>query len=179
MATDNFMVLVQQNGQIYLSESQTVVDFADPFSGRPKIERVPQAVFEITGFSFQIGHLTAAPQSTGGKTTFAPLHLTRIVDRISPILFDMCASGTKIQHVDLLQVKSVGATSGSPIIYSGYGLDTVTIKSISYSSGDESTQETVILEYEVLSVGYAQQDSKGKSGPFVIKTWDQVKNARV
>jgi type VI protein secretion system component Hcp len=90
----------------------------------------------------------------------------------------MCASGTKFQHVDILQVKS-GGNSTSPILYSGYGLDTVTIKSLSYSSGDESIQETVILEYEVLSVGYAQQDSKGKFGPFVIKTWDQVKNARV
>jgi type VI secretion system secreted protein Hcp len=177
MATDNFMVLVQQDGKLCLSESTTVVDFADPFPGRPKIGRVAQAVFEITEFSFQVG-LTAATQSTAGKITFAPLHITRNPDSVSPILFDMCASGTKFQHVDLLHVRYGGGTSGSPNIYSGYGLDTVTIQSISYSSGGEVPQETVILEYEVLSVGYAKQDPAGKVGPFVIKTWNQVKNAR-
>jgi type VI secretion system secreted protein Hcp len=180
MATDNFMVLVQQDGQICPSEFTGKVDFANPFPGRPNIKGLPQALFEVTEFSFQVGQLNTAPQSTRGKTTFAPLHLTRNVDRASPILFDMCASGTKFNYVDFLQVKSAG-NSGLPIIYSGYGLGTVIIKSISYSSssGEEAPQETVILEYEVLSVGYAQQDSTSKFGPFVIKAWDQAKNARV
>jgi hypothetical protein len=127
MATDNFMVLVQQNGQIFLSESRIAVDFADPFPGRPNIQRVPQAVFEVSGFSFQVVQPVAVRQSTGGKTTFAPLQLTRNVDRISPILFDMCASGTKFKYVDLLLIKSVGSTTGSPVTYSGYGLGAVTI----------------------------------------------------
>jgi type VI protein secretion system component Hcp len=180
MACNNFMVLVQQDGNICLSGSLLVsVAFADPFPDRPKIKAVPQSVFEIIDYSWQVQLPATGTQSTSGKATFAPLRLTKRVDNISPALFDMCMSGTKFKYVDFLQQQNPGSDSSE--LSSAYGLGAVTVRSISYSvtAGEEAPQETVVLEYEALSIGYAPLDSKGKREPFLIKTWNQVHNARV
>ncbi len=34
----------------------------------------------------------------------------------------------------------------------------------------------MVFEYGMLSVGYSQQDPRGKFGPFVIKGWDSTAN---
>jgi type VI secretion system secreted protein Hcp len=178
MATDYFMLLVRQDGTLYTSESTMLVNFKDPFPGRPAIENVSKSVFEISEFSFQVEQgLNVAPTSTSGKATFGQMRLVKNIDVMTPTLFQLCATGTSFKYVDFLMRKTTGATSGAANwIYLAYGLEDVIIKSVAYASDPEAPTETLSLEYRALKVGYARQKSDGTAAPFTYRSWDQVAN---
>lgn len=181
MPVDAFLQLVPANGVPLTSESQTAITFTSPVAGRPPVKG-PGALFEIEDYSFDIEQtLAIGSQSTGagaGKATFNPFSVTRKVDRISPMLYQMACSGQPFKSADLLLRKSSGGTTAGQI-FAVFGFNLVAVKTIAWSSDDESPKEIVTFEYGGLSIAYAPQKPDGSIGPFEVKGWDRVKNAPI
>lgn len=177
MAMDAFLALVDQTGKLVTSESQVTSRFVDPFPGRPALTGAG-AVFELIDYAFDVEQtLNIGSQSTGagaGKITFNPFSITRQVDRISPLLFQMSASGATFKTADLLLCKSGGDTSD--VVFLAFGFSLVAVKTIAWSHADEGITETVTFQYGGLEVAYAAQNPDGTLGTFDTRGWDRVKN---
>ena len=95
---------------------------------------------EVSVFSFDIEQvLNIGSASTGagaGKVTFNPFSITRNVDTNSPILYQMCCSGTPFKSVDLALHKAASTSQRSaPQDYLVFTFKLVAVRTISWARG--------------------------------------------
>ncbi len=138
---------------------------------------------EVADFSFDIEQVlnigSASAGAGAGKVTFNPFSITRKVDINSPILFEMCCSGTPFKSVDLALRRATGA-SGTPSAtqdYLVFSFKLVAVRTISWAQGDEGPGEVITFEYGGLDISYYKQNADGS---YVAKPafagWNRVKN---
>lgn len=177
MAIDAYLYFVTQDGKVLPGETQLAAPLPNPFR-RPDISAstVPT---RLVSYSFDIQQtLNIGSQTTGagaGKVNFNPVTIVKNIDVNSPTLFSMCCSGTPFKNVDILLLRAGGK---GPVLYAGYGLGLVAIKTIARAgdTGEDTGTETVTFECGQLSVGYARQLNTGEADTFHYQTWDRVKN---
>lgn len=179
MVVIGYMFFKPFGGDFLRSESQ--VDFLEDSSGLGKF--ISQAgaggLFEIGDFSLDIEQtLNIGSQSSGagaGKITFNPFSITRKIDVVSPVLFQMACSGTPFEQVALGLRKAAGDEAASQI-YLVFNFKLVAVKTIAWSSEDEGLKEAVTFEYGGLQVKYAQQQPTGEATLPIIAGWNRVRN---
>jgi type VI secretion system secreted protein Hcp len=186
MAIDGYMVFVPYTGSALPSESQVVLkpgSQAEPLASDSSfnLKKYVDArqVFEVEDYSFDVEQtLNIGSQSKGagaGKITFNPFSITRKIDSSSPTFFQMACSGTAFQQVFLALRKSSGGDQ-SGLIFLRFDFKLVAVKTIGWSSDDESPKETITFEYGGLQIRYTVQNADGGMGPAIAAGWNRVQN---
>jgi type VI secretion system secreted protein Hcp len=140
------------------------------------------AVVQLRSFSLGMENLvTIGSTSTGagvGKAKFNELLVEKLVDRLSPTLLVLSASGAHFPTVQIF-VRKAGAQSGKP--YLAYEFTTVFVTKLQWSgdSGDEVPVEQVTFVYGGLSLGYYPQQPDGSVGKVTKMGWSQVTNSLI
>jgi type VI secretion system secreted protein Hcp len=133
--------------------------------------------------NFTVGskqRISAGPSSAGGATAgradFAPLRLTRLVDKASPRLALACADGTHIDEI-VLELCRAG---GDRLRYMTCRMRNCIIKRVSIIGGGIFPMEVVETDYGCIEWIYTQQNRAG-GGPCgqVAASWNREKNCRI
>lgn len=167
MAVDAYLNFTTYDGTSLTSESQNTVH---------------PGWLEVSDYSFDIEQvLNIGSQSSGagaGKVTFNPFSITKKVDNLSPVLYQMCCAGKPFQTVVLALRKSGGADSSVSAgkDYLVYMFKLVAVRTVSWSQGDEGPVETVTFEYGALDISYSIQNPDGSLAAPIFAGWNRVKN---
>jgi type VI secretion system secreted protein Hcp len=136
---------------------------------------------EIQRFSIGVANPSTVGSGTsgsgGGKATFDTLRVTKFVDKSSPILLQMSASG---DHFDTAQLTIRKAGGKSPLEYLIYTFTQVYIDSIK-TLGESGTaqdrpMDEVSFSYASVHVKYVPQKPDGTGDSPVEGGWDLVRN---
>ena len=178
MTINAYMTFQPYNGGLLNAEAQ--VDLSkntEPLVSAPT-PLAPGKVFSIDDFSLDVAQtLNIGSQSAGaGKVTFNPFSITRNVDCISPVLFQMACSGTPFETVTLALARSVagGPPAGQFIVRFDFKL--VAVKTVAWKPDPSGPKEQVTFEYGGLQVRYSQQGQNGALMTPVAAGWNAVKN---
>jgi type VI secretion system Hcp family effector len=179
MAIAAYMAFQQYAGGNWL-ESESQVDLShdpEPLMSTPT-PLTKGRIFEVEDFSFDIEQtLNIGSASSGvgaGKVTFNPFSITRVVDKASPLLFEMACKGTPFETVVLALRKSAGAATGG--IFLRYDFKLVAVKTISWRHSANTAMENVTFEYGGLQIRYSPQSPSGALAAPIAGGWNRVKN---
>ena len=139
------------------------------------------AVVKLRSFSLSsenppsIGSTTTATGS--GKVRFNPLQVEKSIDRLSPFLFAISASGAHFPSIQLF-VRKAGSATTKP--YLAYEFSTAFVSRIDWSGsdGDDAPAEQIEFMYGALTLGYYPQQPDGSLGKLVKSGWSEVTNAQ-
>jgi type VI secretion system secreted protein Hcp len=131
----------------------------------------------INAESVQFGVATTTTMSSGtlqaGKSSGSDLVITKSLDKSSPILFLVCAQGTRQPKVTL-EMTAIGPEGATAVFYR-ITLTGVIISSLDSSSGGDRPSETVSMSYEKITTEYFMQDPKTgtiPTSPASTSTWN-------
>ena len=130
-----------------------------------------RSLFQLTGFSAEATQtLNIGSQSTGagaGKVTFDPLTLEYTQQNLTPLLFQMLASGKAFQSVDVLAYNPSGALTTE------YQFGLVAGKSLTIGSSGVATEQ---LEYGSEQIRNTTPAADGSLGTTTLGSWNIVTN---
>jgi len=111
----------------------------------------------------QSGTMQSGSGGGAGKVQVQDLHITKYIDKASPTLLAMCASGTHAKQA-ILTFRKAG---GKPLEYLKITMEKVIISSISMtgSTSDDRLTETIALNFATFKYVYAAQKADGSSEP--------------
>ena len=104
------------------------------------------------------------------------IHVSKKVDKASPVLMAYCCSG---QHFDKATLTVYKAGGEKPVEYLKLVMEKVIVSSVSQggNDGNDTVNENLSLNFARYKVTYTPQEAKGTpSGP-IDQTWDIAKNA--
>jgi len=172
-----YVIFTEANGNTLAGESQVQVNLGKLGGAGATPLAVP-----ISQFQFEIQNVTNIGSATSGagagKVQFQPVTIERPVDRASPLLFQMCASGQHFQQVQLLVAKTggQGPAAGQEAAFLVYTLSLVFIQNISWSfTTGGNVMETLNLEAGSIGVKFLDTST----GAVANGNWDQVSNTAV
>jgi type VI secretion system secreted protein Hcp len=169
VAFDAFLKLVNASGQPVLGESQ---DSTHPNE------------IEISGYNVAAVHPGTAGSATGGagagKATFNDFSFSTPTSRVTPLLFQACAQGTRFnQAIVSLRKAGAGPNKGA----GGLEFLKITMAQVLVSqfgsggsTGDAAPHDEVHLSYGKIQFQYVQQKPDGTAGPPTNGGWDVQKN---
>ncbi len=174
MVVAHYVVFVPYSGTPLTGDGNTAAGLVDPF----RADVAPAAFFPVESWSMDVEQtLSIGSQSTGagaGKITFNPFAISRRIDRISPALFGLAASGTPFEFVDLIEHRP--GKDGARAAFVAWRFQLVAVKTVAWGSGEDRPTETVTFEYGGLTIRYLPQSSTGQLEPPVQAGWDRVRN---
>jgi type VI secretion system secreted protein Hcp len=137
---------------------------------------------EIYSFSLGASNPTTIGSATGGagagKVSLSSFNFMKKTDKVSPVLFQACASGVHYDKVTVTMRKA-GET---PVEYLTYTFGTVFVESVQWSGssgGDDTPTESVSFAFGKMQIDYQPQGPDGKPlGGAVHGGWDAVKNVK-
>jgi type VI secretion system secreted protein Hcp len=108
-----------------------------------------------------------------GKATFSDISITKTLDKSSPILFKMCATG---QHIEEVKLKGSKILTNKKISEDYYTITLSDVVVSSYqqsgSSGDQIPTESISFNFAKIKVEYKPQNPDGTLGDPVIAEYD-------
>lgn len=130
---------------------------------------------QVLGFSFGASRpTTPGGGMSAGKVVFQDLHITKMIDKATPMLFQACASNKMIPKMSLSVVKT------SPDKVTTYMTYTfVNIGCSSFTNSADPLVEEVSFTYQKINIEYTPFDEKGAAGDKVISGWDLKANKSV
>jgi type VI secretion system secreted protein Hcp len=174
VAFDAFLKLTTATGQPVQGESTDKVH----------VNEIP-----ITGYSVASMHPVNQGSATGGagagKATFNDFSFTAPTSKVTPLLFQACAQGTRY-NTAVVSVRKTG--TGAPVDYLQITMGTVFVSQLSTgAAAGEATStgpavpvlphDEVHLSYGSIKFSYTPHNaSGGVSGPPVNGGWDVQKN---
>jgi len=125
----------------------------------------------------QTGSSHVGGGSGAGKEHVADLTVTKHVDRSSPLLFQMCCSGTPIKK-SLLTCRKAG---GKALEYIKITMEQAIITSVTLGGehGGDFITETVSLNFAKMNYEYVPQKGDGTGDAAIAKGWDIAKGMLV
>ncbi|MBI1358647.1 MAG: hypothetical protein GC160_30300, partial [Acidobacteria bacterium] len=90
-------------------------------------------------------------------------------DKLTPLLFDDCATGNVLTKVEIIYDKPMGDQQED---YFKIELEDVIISSIQVSGSSENPTESVSFAYEKIKVSYNPESDEGKLEGWVDKGFD-------
>ena len=101
------------------------------------------------------------------------------VDKGSPVLFSISASGEHFAVVQLYIRNSGAGPSGAPATpYLGYEFQTVFITNIDWSGGESAgTTEAVTFAFGAMVMAFGPTNPDGTPGPVIRGSWSELTNA--
>ena len=177
MAVDIFLVIRSNPQNPQLSDDPTTDSyFSSTFPGA--------VVFEVSDFDFDVQNtINIASATTGagaGKASFGQLVIHRSVDKLSPALLSVSATGEHFVAIQLyLRHPNPTAGGAAPAPFLAYEFQTVFISKIEWSAaaGADLT-EAVTFVYGAVAVAFQAANPDGTpAGPPAKSAWSQVQNA--
>ncbi|WP_414499253.1 MULTISPECIES: Hcp family type VI secretion system effector [unclassified Zymobacter] len=137
-------------------------------------------MIEITDFRYTVEQIVSATASsaggaTAGKSNFPDFSISKHIDKSSPKLFELCASGKHIKNI----VIHINRAGGKQEKYLQIKLEEAIITNVSAfgSTHDDLPLEHVNFSYGRISFTYIQQSrATGQAGGNISGGWDRVAN---
>ena len=177
MAVDIFLVIRSNPQNPQLSDDPTTDSyFSSTFPGA--------VVFEVSDFDFDVQNAISIGSATGGagagKATLGQLVIHRTVDKLSPALLSVSATGEHFVAIQLyLRHPNPAAGGAVPAPFLAYEFQTVSISKIEWSAGaGADLAEEVTFVYGALAVAFQAANPDGTlAGPPVKSAWSQIQNS--
>lgn len=130
---------------------------------------------DILSFSFgatqtsTYGAGSSGRESRAGRADVGNLTIMKVVDKLSPSLFEDCVTGDNIGTVTLFYDKPLGDVQED---YFKIDMEDVIITSIQLSGSQENPVESISFAFEKVKVCYNPEDDAGKLAGWVEKGYD-------
>lgn len=133
---------------------------------------------DILGWSWgmtQSGSMHVATGGGSGKVSVQDIHISKRVDKASPILMKHCCSG---QHFGKATLQITKAGGDKPVEYLTIKMENVLISGYNTGGNDggETINESVSLNFAKYKLTYKPQSDKGISMPEVEHAWHIAEN---
>lgn len=124
----------------------------------------------------QSGSMHVATGGGTGKVSVQDIHLSKKVDKASPVLMKHCCSGEHFDKATLFVYKAGGDKA---VDYMTIKMEKVLISSVTHGGhgGDDTINESISLNFSKYELEYKPQTEKGAPSAGVIQKWDIAKNA--
>jgi type VI secretion system secreted protein Hcp len=141
-----------------------------------------EKAFEI--LSFELGaenNINIGSMSSGGgagKASFKEFTITKKTDTASAGLFHGLVTGKHYQDMIVELRRSGESASKTGGVFMKFEFRLVMVQDISWSGsdGDDTPEETVILQFGAIEITYSQQGIKGQMEKPKVVRWSRVKN---
>jgi type VI secretion system secreted protein Hcp len=145
--------------------------------GRPGSSTSKQGAIDIISFSFGasqqsvIGPGSSGAETRAGRASMGDIQIIKVVDKVSPLLFDDCVSGNILATVDIIYDKPLGDSQED---YYKIHLVNALITGFQNSGSSENPTEAISFAYSKIKVSY-NPEQDGKLQGFVDKGFDVLK----
>jgi len=145
--------------------------------GRPGPSTSKSNAIDILSFSFGasqtsvIGVGSSGGEARAGRANLSDLSIMKVVDKVSPLLFDDCVTGNYLKKVDIIYDKPMGNNQEE---YYKIHLEDALITSIQHSGSNENPMESITFAYSKIKVSYNPEDAGALKG-FIDKGFDVLK----
>ncbi|HEY6077940.1 MAG TPA: type VI secretion system tube protein Hcp [Polyangiaceae bacterium] len=141
-------------------------------------DKTHKGEIQILGFSWFVSQTGTSGAGSGagtGKSEFQDLEVRKAVDRASPVLMKLCASGAHLTSANL----TVRKAGGDALEYLIIRLEDLMITSyhVLGEPKDDVVQEVVRINYTRAAIHYTPQESSGIGGAKVSGGWNLKENA--
>ncbi|HKO12714.1 MAG TPA: type VI secretion system tube protein Hcp [Acidobacteriaceae bacterium] len=145
--------------------------------GRPGPSTSKKDAIDILSFSFGasqtsvIGVGSSGGEARSGRANLQDISIMKVVDKVSPLLFDDCVTGNYLKKVDIIYDKPMGDSQED---YFKIHLQDALITSIQISGSSENPVESVTFAYSKIKVSYNPEEDGSLKG-FIDKGFDVLK----
>ncbi len=165
MAFDAFLKLVNATGQPVPGESRDATHANE---------------IVLTGYQIGAVHPVSAGSATGGagagKATFNDFSFSTATSRVTPLLFQACAAGTRYSQAIVSLRKAGAAGKGLEFLKITMAPVFITKLDTGGSAGDDTPHDEVHLSYGKIQFQYVPQKPDGTADAPVNGGWDLQKN---
>src|ERR1700688_3269025 len=145
--------------------------------GRPGPSTSKTGAIDILSFSFGasqtavLGAGSSGGEARSGRASIGDVSIMKVVDKVSPLLFDDCVTGNFLKKVDIIYDKPMGDDQQD---YYKIHMEDALITSISHSGSSENPVESVTFAFSKIKVSYNPEDNGALKG-FIDKGFDVLK----
>ena len=145
--------------------------------GRPGPSTSKENAIDILSFSFGasqpsvIGVGSSGGEARAGRANLHDISIMKVVDKVSPLLFDDCVTGNYLATVDIIYDKPMGDAQEE---YYKIHMEDALITSIQHSGSQENPMESVTFAYSKIKVSYNPEQDGSLKG-FIDKGFDVLK----
>ena len=145
--------------------------------GRPGPSTSKTDAIDILSFSFGasqtsvIGAGSSGGEARAGRANLSDLSIMKVVDKVSPLLFDDCVTGNYLKKVDIIYDKPLGDKQEE---YYKIHMEDALITSIQHSGSNENPMESVTFAFSKIKVSYNPEEEGSLKG-FIDKGFDVLK----
>ena len=145
--------------------------------GRPGPSTSKKDAIDILSFSFGasqtsvIGSGSSGGEARSGRANVADVTVMKVVDKVSPLLFDDCVTGNYLKKVDIIYDKPMGDDQQD---YYKIHMEDALITSIQHSGSSENPMESVSFAFSKIKVSYNPEEDGSLKG-FIDKGFDVLK----
>jgi type VI secretion system secreted protein Hcp len=143
--------------------------------GRPGPSTSRADAIDVLSFSFGasqtavMGVGSSGSESRAGRADLSNLTIMKVVDKLSPLLFDDCVTGNILTKATLFYDKPVGDKQDD---YFKIELENVLITSVQFSGSNENPTESVSFAFGKTKVYYNPEDASGNLAGWIEKGYD-------
>ncbi len=145
--------------------------------GRPGPSTSKQDAIDILSFSFGasqtsvIGAGSSGGEARSGRASVQDVTIMKVVDKVSPLLFDDCVTGNYLKKVDIIYDKPMGDDQQD---YYKIHMEDALITSIQHSGSSENPMESISFAFSKIKVSYNPEEDGSLKG-FIDKGFDVLK----
>jgi type VI secretion system secreted protein Hcp len=142
--------------------------------GRPGPSTSKQDAIDILSFSFGatqtavIGAGSSGGEARSGRANVQDVTIMKVVDKVSPLLFDDCVTGNYLTKVDIVYDKPMGDDQQD---YYKIHMENALITSIQHSGSSENPMESISFAFSKIKVSYNPEEGGALKG-FIDKGFD-------
>lgn len=142
--------------------------------GRPGPSTSKEGAIDILSFSFGasqtavIGVGSSGGEARAGRANLSDVSIMKVVDKVSPLLFDDCVTGNYLKKVDIIYDKPMGDKQEE---YYKIHMENALITSIQHSGSNENPMESITFAFSKIKVSYNPEE-KGELKGFIDKGFD-------
>jgi type VI secretion system secreted protein Hcp len=145
--------------------------------GRPGPSTSKADAIDILSFSFGasmtavIGVGSSGGEARSGRANLGDVTIMKVVDKVTPLLFDDCVTGNYLKTVDIVYDKPMGDDQQD---YYKIHMEDALITSIQNSGSSENPVESISFAYSKIKVSYNPEEAGALKG-FIDKGFDVLK----
>jgi type VI secretion system secreted protein Hcp len=145
--------------------------------GRPGPSTSKPGSIDILSFSFGatqqavFGVGSSGGEARSGRANLQDVTIMKVVDKVSPLLFDDCVTGNYIKTVDIVYDKPMGDDQED---YYKIHMEDALITSIQHSGSSENPVESISFAFSKIKISYNPEEGGALKG-FIDKGFDVLK----
>jgi type VI secretion system secreted protein Hcp len=145
--------------------------------GRPGPSTSKPGAIDILSFSFGatqqavFGVGSSGGEARSGRANLQDVTIMKVVDKVSPLLFDDCVTGNYIKTVDIVYDKPMGDDQED---YYKIHMEDALITSIQHSGSSENPVESISFAFSKIKISYNPEEGGALKG-FIDKGFDVLK----